>query len=102
MTDYPILVERYQGKQSMVIVCESCGAEEQINPNDFGCEGLYSCPAECHPRATAVFKYEEADRCLNCRKLGHFPEWCAPCCSRVCKSQTEWAQELAARRKVAA
>lgn len=60
-------------------------------------EGYYECPKECGGMATYVY-YEADHKCPNCKKLGNFPDSVQPCCSRVCKLQTEYAAELAAMR----
>lgn len=94
---YPILVEHLKGAQALRIVCyEGCAWEATITPEEIRNEQNYGCP-QC--RGNAGYKYEEADhKCPNCGKLGFFPDACKPCCSRVCKLQTEWALELKARR----
>lgn len=53
---YPILVEDFGPRQAMAIICESCGAEAQINAETLRNEGRYACPAGC--LGTAVHKYE--------------------------------------------
>lgn len=104
---YPILVERYTGMQSMTIVCEQCGTEEVIGPDDLLNDGLYRCPRnagqpivrwdERHKLpccGSAVHKYQEADhKCAGCGALGFFTESLDNCCSRACMLQTRWMRE---------
>jgi hypothetical protein len=96
VTEYPILVERFEGSQALTIVCEKCAAEAVIDPNDLSNEGLYNCPQNCG--GLAVMKFDEGDRCKGCGKLGY---WHGPfttpidgCCSRRCKLQAEYAESL--------
>lgn len=108
MTDYPILVEKWTGNQSMTIICESCKAEAVITPDDLLNEGLYECPADtelsrkastaARCRGTAVMKYEEAERCRGCGTLGFYGDVAhlEGCCSRRCKLQAEYADSLKA------
>jgi hypothetical protein len=103
VSDYPILVERYRGEQSMTIVCEDCHAERVIDADDISNEGDYICPRDTYGQPTvcggfAVMKYQEADSCPNCGKLGFWDEHPGQCCSRVCQLQAEYAKELAARK----
>lgn len=93
---YPILVERYAGNQAVTIVCESCNATAVIDAADLRSDPLYACPAGCGGHAT--HKYEEADRCPGCGKLGFYERVLGGCCSRVCQLQAEYARELEARR----
>lgn len=100
MTEYPILVARWNANQALTIVCERCDAEEVIDPDGLLNEGLYECPVGCG--GTAVMKYEEGDQCEGCGKLGF---WYGArdtaidgCCSRRCKLQAEYAQELRRER----
>ena len=107
MTEYPILVERYTGNQSLTIICERCGSEDVISPDEILNEDLYECPADteigrqastarrCH--GTASMKYAEADRCHGCRRLG-FWDHLDGCCSRRCQLQAEYARSLEANR----
>lgn len=93
---YPILVRRFTSDQSLTIVCVVCEAEAVISQDDILNDGWYACPAGCD--GIAVFKYEEADTCPSCGKLGFFEAVLDGCCSRVCKLQHEYAQRLAAER----
>ena len=110
MTSYPILVAEWDGDQALTIICEKCGAEEVIDPADLLNEGLYDCPADTELRrrastaercrGTAVMKYEPADQCKGCRKLGFWDSYVPEidgCCSRRCALQAEYAASLAAR-----
>jgi rubrerythrin len=102
MTDdrYPILVERYRGKQGITVICLSCRHESLITPDDLNQDGEWDCFVGCG--GTATFKYTEADhKCPNCGRLGFFPNSVKPNCSRVCMLQTEYAQQLAARKAAA-
>lgn len=102
---YPILVERFQGRQSMTIVCENCHAERVIDADEITSEDIYECPADtelrkastgprCH--GMACMKYEEAGRCQGCGKLGFWSGASSieGCCSRRCKLQAEHAAGL--------
>jgi hypothetical protein len=101
---YPILVERWTGKQAMTIVCESCHAEAIITADELLNEGIYECPADTELgrqastarrcRGSAIMKYEEAERCRGCGKLGFSEETLAGCCSRRCMLQAEYAESL--------
>lgn len=89
---YPILVEQYTAKQALTIVCEACHAEAVIHADDILNEGLFACPAGCPGSAT--YKYEEADRCGGCGRLGFYDIALKHCCSRACMLQTEYAATL--------
>jgi hypothetical protein len=100
---YPILVRDLKPEQALVIVCEKCGEEETIDPEDLLNEGLYACPrwAECD--GSAIMKYEPADECKGCGKLGFWHDRPGAkfgtlngCCSRVCMLQAEYAATLKA------
>lgn len=92
--DYPIPIERYD--LNATIICESCLAQTQIDPTDFGNDGVYSCPKECG--GTATFKYAEADACPNCGELGfYFSPALGRHCSRACMLQAEWKATLERR-----
>lgn len=105
MTEYPIPVERYAGNQALTIVCERCGAEDVISPDEILNEDLYECPADTERsrrasteprcRGYAVMKYAEADRCPGCRRLGFWNARLDGCCSRRCQLQAEYAKTLA-------
>lgn len=91
MITYPILVERFKGYQSTTIVCRKCGSEELIDPDDLN----ESCQWDCACGGVMVFKFEEANRCPNCKKLGFYRDLPTKgCCSRVCMLQMEWAEGL--------
>lgn len=101
MSTYPILVRNFPTPDSaLTIVCETCHAEEVISPDDLLNEGLYTCPrgiSACD--GTAIMKYEPADQCPGCKKLGFFGGMNDPldgCCSRVCMLQAEYAKTLGA------
>jgi len=105
-TEYPILVAEWTGDQPLAIVCERCGTEAVIGPDDLLNEGLYECPADTERarrastdprcRGSAVMKYEQADQCPNCKALGFYRrEVNAGCCSRSCMLQAEYAATLA-------
>jgi hypothetical protein len=92
---YPILVERLNSDQALVIVCERCHWETEIGPEDIRNEMNYTC-SRC--RGPAVYKFEEAERCPNCGEMGHYSKALNYCCSRVCMLQAEYAKELEASR----
>jgi hypothetical protein len=94
---YPILVTRLRGYQAYAIICERCGVEAKLDPDDLNQDGCWPCPDDCG--GTAVFKYQEAPRCPNCGELGldFSPAWNG-CCSRPCMLQWAYAQEVWARR----
>lgn len=93
MSDYPILVRRYTGTEALTIICEACGEEEVIGADDLLNEGLYAC-SECG--GSAIHKYDAADACPNCGKLGYYEQTLDGCCSRVCQLQAEYKESLAA------
>lgn len=95
MSRYPILVQRFKGEESLVIVCERCGAEGQANPDELENDGVYGCPRGCG--ALAVYKYDEGDKCRGCQKLGYWQGW-GGCCSRRCQLQVEYAEQLRRER----
>lgn len=101
MSGYPILVADWTGAQAMTIVCESCHAERVLE--DDGAllsEGMYPCPRGCGGWAT--YKYEQADKCGGCGKLGFYDSKINDgCCSRVCQLQAEYAKDLATRKATA-
>lgn len=105
MAIYPILVERYEGDKGMTIICERCHAEAVLDPDELLNEGLYECPAdtelsrrastEKRCRGHAIMKYEEADKCGGCNRLGFYrAEVNAGCCSRRCMLVAEHAASL--------
>lgn len=104
MMEYPILVAEWKGDQALTIVCEKCGAEVVLDPDELLNEGLYECPADTELsrrastarrcRGSAVMKYEQADKCQSCGKLGF---WLNGCCSRRCLLQAEYAKQLQER-----
>lgn len=108
MTDYPIPVARYEGASAFVIVCESCGTEATIGPDALTSDGSYACPRnwdapivrwdERHklpcPDGHAVHKYQEADPCPGCGKLGWWDVGDDNACSRRCQLQAEYARSL--------
>jgi hypothetical protein len=106
MTRYPILVERFSGKQALVIVCESCHTEAVLVADELLNEGLYECPANTELARTAstatrcpgyaCMKYDEAERCGGCGRLGFYDDKLAGCCSRKCMLQAEYAATLRA------
>ena len=90
----PILVDRLSAEQAKRLRCEKCRHEANLNlPDDLNQEATWECPA-CGEWAMH-FKYEEADRCPNCDKLGFWDERLRRCCSRVCLLQVEYAEALA-------
>lgn len=108
MTKYPILVADWSGNQALTIICEKCGAEEVIDPDEILNEGLYECPADTELsrrastalrcRGSAIMKYEQADPCPGCGTLGFYrAEVNAGCCSRRCMFVAEHAATLPAR-----
>lgn len=105
---YPILVERFQGRQSLTIVCERCHSERVITADDILNEGWYECPADTErgrtastePRCmgTAVMKYDEGDKCPGCGALGFYEDVLKGACSRKCMFVAEYAASLEAQR----
>lgn len=92
MSEYPILVERLTGDQALVVACSACDHEFKIGPEDIRNDENYGC-SKCG--AVATYKYEEADKCPNCRKLGHWlPIDQYGTCSRACSLQWEYALSL--------
>lgn len=98
VTEYPILVRRFAGQQPMVIICEACEAEMVLLPDDLLNEGYYACPDGCPGGAT--YKYEQGDSCRGCKRLGFWSNQ-GGCCSRVCKLQVEYAEQLRLERNQA-
>jgi hypothetical protein len=104
VSDYPLPVRRFTPDQATTIICEVCHTEAVIEADDLLNEGLYECPANTElgklastaPRCpgSAVMKYEEADPCPNCGKLGWFDPVLKGCCTRVCMLQFEYAASL--------
>lgn len=91
----PILVERFEKGQSLIIACEHCGFEEALGPDDICADG-YSCE-RCGKRAD--YKYYEGEQCKNCGKLDfYFSDHLRGCCSRPCMLQVEYKAELDARK----
>jgi hypothetical protein len=90
---YPILVERLTGDQALRIACQVCPWETTITAEEIRNERNYGCP-QCG--GSADYKYEEADKCPNCGRLGFFSPVLNHCCSRVCMLQAEYAETLAA------
>ena len=97
---YPILVEKLTPEQALRIVCQRCGAEEEIGEDEILNDAVYACPKNCG--GAAIYKYEWADKCPGCGKLGFYEKVLDGCCSRVCQLQAEYAKELAARKANAA
>jgi hypothetical protein len=103
--EYPILVRDLKPEQALVIICEKCHTEETIGPDDLLNEGLYMCPQNAYGEplvcdGTAIMKYEPADPCKGCGKLGFWGCLNDPlngCCSRACMLQAEYAESLNAR-----
>lgn len=96
MSGYPIPVENFDGDKALTIICETCRGEAVIDADEILTEGLYRCPRGCG--GTAVMKYEVADRCKGCGKLGWFSGGPSGCCSRACALQAEYAAMLAEQR----
>lgn len=95
MEKYPILVERYEGNESVTIVCTSCDTQELLDPSDLNHDAQWPCE-KCP--GTMIFMYEEADRCPNCQRLGFYSDFPTKgCCSRVCMLQMEYAESLGVR-----
>ena len=99
MSDYPILVEKLTAEQAMRIRCETCGAEKDITDDEILNDAVYACPKRCG--GSAVYKYEWADKCGGCGKLGFYEKVLDGCCSRVCQLQAEYKRELEARKSAA-
>jgi hypothetical protein len=105
MSDYPIPVRDSTGETAMTIICEKCRAEAVITADELLNEGLYECPADTErgrlastePRCCgmAVMKYEVADECPGCKRLGWWDhDVLGGCCSRRCQLQAEYAAAL--------
>lgn len=108
MAEYPLPARRMTGEQCLTIICERCHSERVIDGDEITSEDIYECPADTEKarrasteprcRGTACMKYEEADVCRNCRKLGWFEDVLKGCCSRTCLLQAEYAETLEASR----
>jgi hypothetical protein len=95
---YPIFVERFQGVQSVTVVCTLCTAERLAEMHDVDLDGGGPCPDDkCGGWTT--FKYLEVDKCAGCGKLGQWEPALARCCSRRCALQAEYAESLHARAR---
>jgi rubrerythrin len=93
MTEYPIAVKRFDNNTALAIICETCGAGAQADPDNLISDDMYPCPRGCN--GYAVHKYSEADHeCPNCGTLGWFDRPLAPCCSRACALQYEYARQI--------
>jgi hypothetical protein len=95
MTDYPILVDRWDAKHpSDMAVCEDCDATFRWDPSEgdpYDLCATHSCGGQ------VVMKYTEGERCKNCGKLDHeMPRGLGGCCSRKCMLQVEHAASLKA------
>jgi hypothetical protein len=90
---YPILVERLDSRTAVLAICQSCGHESEAAPDEPGFnDGEWPCGCG----GWVCFKYVEADhKCPNCGKLGFFEKPLAPCCSRRCQLQADYAAQLA-------
>jgi hypothetical protein len=105
MMEYPILIERFTGNQSVIVVCEKCHAEfddwdpGEGDPYDLCSKHGNATLGECGGQL--VFKYLEGETCDGCGKL----EFSMPlhtqahgrrvrACSRVCQLQAEYAASL--------
>lgn len=102
MTEYPILVERWDAKHpSDTAVCERCHAEFKWDPTegdpyDLCAKHGHLLKSECGGQI--VMKYDVGERCKGCGKLDHeMPRALNGCCSRKCMLQAEYAAALKAR-----
>jgi hypothetical protein len=92
VSDYPILVERYGPGQSDRVVCEYCHEESMLDPSE---GDPYDMCLECACGGPLVWKYDEADKCPGCGKLGFYDyPLLQGCCSRRCRLVAEYAATL--------
>lgn len=101
MTDYPILVERWdKAHPSDDAVCTRCGHTFKWDPADGDPDDL--CSTHGNPTVAGdcggpiVMKYDEGVRCKGCGKLD-YSFMLGGCCSRKCQLQAEYAATLKAR-----
>lgn len=91
---YPILVERFKGKQAATVVCEACGRRRQLTGEECSGEVGYMIGERLRTHegcgGKVVYAYECASRCGGCRKLGHFEKELDYCCSRACMLQKRY------------
>ena len=95
MTNYPILVERYDAKHpaDLAVCLGKCGREWIYDPSEGDPHDLC---LECACGGAIDFKYLAADKCGGCGSLGFYPKLNG-CCSRKCMLQAEYAASLEAR-----
>ena len=102
MSRYPILVERFKGKQAFRVVCTTCDARHELTGDQVAGEdgyrageGLLACVRQdCDGRMT--YAYMEATRCGGCQRLGFYEQALDYCCSKKCQLQAEYAKKLKA------
>jgi hypothetical protein len=94
--ELPILVERFSSAQAKRLACEhGCGFERDATGDEIA-SGAHEYGIGCRCGGVLIYKYEEAQKCANCGRLGW---WQTPygdgTCSRACHLQVEYAKELA-------
>jgi hypothetical protein len=102
MTEYPILVERWDEKHpANLAVCTKCGYERTWDPAEGDPYDLcikHEGNAEGGCRGQIVMKYDCGSKCRSCGKLDYwFPSTLQGCCSRACMLQVEYAESLKER-----
>lgn len=96
---YPVLVEDFEDQQAFTLGCNNCGDTwVEPDPDDFfaAVECLAFCPSCGSPNTCEA--YVAADKCRNCGELGFYGQMPGHCCSRVCRLQWEWYEELEKRK----
>ena len=97
MTEYPILVKKWDAKHPPdLAVCEKCHHEERYDPAEGTPEDVMTCSA-CGAFAMTS-KYDVGSECKGCGKLGYFEKVLNYCCSRRCMLQREYLESLHGRR----
>ncbi len=94
---YPILVERLDSSNALVMGCNGCGRQVKIDDPDRFIEAVDcgSCP-HCDAFSDFVPAFEPGSRCKGCGKMA-IEQPVDGCCSRRCVLQAEYAARLEAR-----
>lgn len=93
MSRYPILVERWDEQHpSDMAVCERCHKTVTIDPSEG--DPYDRCLKHRGCGGQVVMKYEQADKCGGCGRLGFYEKALSHCCSRRCMLQAEYAKTL--------
>lgn len=97
---FPLPVERYTGDQARTLGCERCGFERVATGDEVASYSEPEYHLFCECGEGLCWKYQEADRCPGCGRLGwwHTP-YESNACSRACHFQAEYAQPLATASK---